>query len=359
MAGVGAGVEDLIGGPIAVVIEAVAVFDQRQDLPDATSPGVVGAAHLTSGGAAANVRRTDRTAVTVLLRIGIALAAQPLVGSAVAVVVEAVTDIRGGKHLVLTTTPDVVVAAGLCAREAKTSVAGFGGTVVAVSFVARFALAVGSVIDGAVAVVVEAVAELRHGELLVLATGPLVLIATELQAAAAEADVLSAHGSFVALHGLTRLALAFVELVGQAVAVVVELIADLFHRCDPADAGLPVPVVVALLCPHFADAATGRFLGAAIAFLARSGEAVTIDAVIYLAAAIIVEAVAELLGRLDLVLTIPPVAVVTAGAGALDAQADPGGTFRALVADIGSTRLTGRSIFRTVATTASNDHRHT
>lgn len=97
------------------------------------------------------------------------------------------------------------------------------------------------VVDVAIAVVVEVVAELRAGQDLVQAGGPVVILVTELGASLTEADGLSPCGPSVTVLAAARLAVTVEAVVVDAVAVVVSAIADFVT----GDAGDTVAAVAA------------------------------------------------------------------------------------------------------------------
>ena len=224
---------DAVDDAVAVVVGAVAGFAPGHRQPLSLARSESRHARLDDTGCAARPADADARGRGRAVVAGARLAAAAdaaVVDDAVAVVVQFVARLGAGQPPATTRTPvaaDAARARDACLRAvgAHADAACAGGSVVAGARRARGAVA--AVVDGAVAIVVEAIAELGTGQRLSLARPPLGAVRlghAVLPPRRARSHALRSGGAAVAGAAVARLARAAV--VDGSVAVVVQPVAQ-------------------------------------------------------------------------------------------------------------------------------------
>ena len=203
-----------------------------------------------------------------------------LVGVAIAVVVLVIADLGAGDAR-------ICVALRLDAVAHLLPIAGAGAYTLGAG-IAEVEVLVGA----AIAVVVGAVAQLGAG-------GPGLAIADDF-AAERSANALSSPGASTNPHGASA---GTGELVGAAIAVVVDVVADLCLRKDFSLASRPVALGVAGLLTHATRADVGRTICSCVAGLGSPFNTVAVDAFVDTTIAVVIDAVTHLEGEFPTTLT--------------------------------------------------------
>ena len=129
--------------------------------------------------------------------------------------------------------------AGLPARLTSADAASRFGAGITIALSARFAGAIDAIVDSAITIVVEAIADLAAGESLIVASAPTVVLFAVLDAEITKAGALGADGAGVTAPSLALFAIALQAFIDLAIAVVVETIARFLLGEGLTDTGRP------------------------------------------------------------------------------------------------------------------------